>query len=131
MQSQLHEQAAPQQETAQNGSGEDDVFSQVMDTNRPGRMQTFGLGPPPTSTGSPKPLPAGAMRSVSEGNENVQDMMEKIMAMEQTYRQMATQMADMMSMMSNMLRNFPGKHGLPSEPSRVREVIIHIWVHLV
>ncbi|XP_052204391.1 uncharacterized protein LOC127809559 [Diospyros lotus] len=123
-QSQLHEQAAPQQETTQNGSGEDDVFSQVMETDGPpGHMQTFGLGPSPTSMGSPKPLPAGAMRSVSEGNENVQDMMEKIMAMEQTYRQMATQMADMMSMMSNMLRNFPGKHGSPSEPSHVREVV--------
>ncbi|XP_071931281.1 uncharacterized protein [Coffea arabica] len=75
-QTQLREIGSQRQNAFQNNNAGGDVFSQ-----------------------------AEAMKMVTEANDEVRQMKERLVAMEQTCTQMAQQMATMMSMMSSMQKN--------------------------
>lgn len=105
LQTQLRELGSQEQDACQNSTARDDIFSQVVGRDRNGRVRCCGLGPSPSDFVGGKPTEAEAMKMVSEANDEVRQMKERLVAMEQTCAQMAQQMATMMSMMSSMQKN--------------------------
>lgn len=102
---QLRELGGQQQDASRNNNAEGDVFSQVVGRDRHGRVRCLGLGPSPSDFVGTKPTQAEAMKMVTEANDEVRQMKERLVAMEQTCAQMSQQMATMMSMMSSMQKN--------------------------
>nr|XP_027113245.1 uncharacterized protein LOC113731920 isoform X5 [Coffea arabica] len=102
---QLREIGSQPQNAFQNNNAGGDVFSQVVGRDRHGRVRCLGLGPSPSDFVGQKPTQAEAMKMVTEANDEVRQMKERLVAMEQTCTQMAQQMATMMSMMSSMQKN--------------------------
>ncbi|XP_071931282.1 uncharacterized protein [Coffea arabica] len=102
---QLREIGSQRQNAFQNNNAGGDVFSQVVGRDRHGRVRCLGLGPSPSDFVGQKPTQAEAMKMVTEANDEVRQMKERLVAMEQTCTQMAQQMATMMSMMSSMQKN--------------------------
>lgn len=98
-----------QQDTSQNSTNRDDMFSRVLGKDKHEHVRCYGLGSSPSDIGVQKPTREEALKMVSEANVEIREMKEKMAAMEQTCAQMATQMTDMMSMMSSM-RKLPDEN---------------------
>ncbi|KAK2973900.1 hypothetical protein RJ640_025609 [Escallonia rubra] len=95
--SKLRERTTQLQNTLQNSVRPDnDILSQVMGRNQQGRVHTLSV------LAAPNPTRAEALKMVSEANAEVNEMKQRMVAMEQTCTQMAAQMATMMSMMSSI-----------------------------
>lgn len=107
MQTQLREIARQQQDTSKDTTAPDDVFSEIVGRDKRGHVRCSGLGPLPSEYEGTKPTHAEAIKMVSEANSEVQEMKERLAAMEQTCAQMVAQMATMMSMMSSMHKSLP------------------------
>lgn len=104
---QLREIARQQQDTSKDTTAPDDVFSEIVGRDKRGHVRCSGLGPLPSEYEGTKPTHAEAIKMVSEANSEVQEMKERLAAMEQTCAQMVAQMATMMSMMSSMHKSLP------------------------